>query len=133
MCDRDGHHHRDHGGEAVGQLADTGAAAMSRPFGRKPCGSRRHRQVSRPAPAGPAVSAVTLRRWSRLQRPGLTRPPCLASSRRARSQSRALPPVASSMALRATLECDLPRQDLGTYRKDGTESVRSSLLALTAA
>jgi len=23
------------------------------------------------------------------------------------------------MALRATLECDLPRQDLGTYRKDG--------------
>jgi DNA-binding transcriptional MocR family regulator len=36
-----------------------------------------------------------------------------------RSQSRALPPVTSPMALRATLQCDLPRQDLGTYRKDG--------------
>ena len=28
---------------------------------------------------------------------------------------------ASSMALRATPECDLPRQDLGTYRKDGSK------------
>jgi hypothetical protein len=48
-------------------------------------------------------------------------PPCQASSRRARSQSRALPSVASPMALRAIFECDLPRQDLGTYRKDGAE------------
>ena len=43
-------------------------------------------------------------------RPG-PRPPCPASSYRPRPQSRALPPVASPMALRATLECDLPRQD----------------------
>jgi hypothetical protein len=27
--------------------------------------------------------------------------------------------VANAMALRATLECDLPRQDLGTYQEDG--------------
>src|SRR5579863_3325008 len=27
------------------------------------------------------------------------------------------------MALRATLECDLPRQDLGTYRGDGLKSI----------
>jgi hypothetical protein len=49
---RDGHHRQDHGGEAVGQLADSGAAAMSRPFGRKPYGARRRRRVSRPVPAG---------------------------------------------------------------------------------
>jgi hypothetical protein len=27
--------------------------------------------------------------------------------------------VITAMALRATLECDLPRQDLGTYQEDG--------------
>ena len=27
--------------------------------------------------------------------------------------------VAAAMALRATLECDLPRQDIGTYQEDG--------------
>jgi len=36
----------------VGQLADSGAAAMPRPLGRKPWRARRRRQVSRPAPAG---------------------------------------------------------------------------------
>ena len=29
--------------------------------------------------------------------------------------------VATAMALRATLECDLPRQDLGTYQEDGED------------
>ena len=43
-----------------------------------------------------------------------------ASSRRARSQSRALPAVASPRrwAQAPTLQCDLSRQDHGTYRRD---------------
>ena len=57
------------------------------------------------------VPAVTLRQWPRLQRPGLGRPPCRASSRRARSPSRALPAVASLRdGASAALETDLPRQ-----------------------
>jgi hypothetical protein len=36
MRDRSGHRHQDHERRAVGQLADSGAAAMSRPLGRKP-------------------------------------------------------------------------------------------------
>ena len=53
---------------------------------------------------------------------GLSRPPCRASSHRARSHSRALPPVASLRdGASATLECDLPRKDLGTYRMDGAD------------
>jgi hypothetical protein len=31
---RDGHHRQDQSGELVGLLADSGATAMSRPFGR---------------------------------------------------------------------------------------------------
>ena len=54
-------------GELVGLLPDSGAAAMSRPFGRKPCGARRRGQVEPPRFRRSAVPAVTLRRYPRLQ------------------------------------------------------------------
>ena len=49
-----------------------------------------------------------------------------ASSRRARSQSRALATLASTTTLRAALECDLLWQDLGTYQKDGGRDEESN-------
>jgi hypothetical protein len=55
-------------GELVGLLSDSGAAAMSRPSGGSPAGARRRRQVGLPRFRRSAVPAVTLRRWSRLQR-----------------------------------------------------------------
>jgi hypothetical protein len=58
-----------------------------------------------------AVPAITLRRWPRLQRPSLVRPPCRASSRRARSQSRALPARHGDGRKRPPLSSDLARQD----------------------
>jgi hypothetical protein len=98
MRDRDGHPHQDQGarsGGATGRLRGGGYVAPSRAVA----------LTGAPPPQGQqarsrrsAVPAVTLRRCSRLQRPGLARPPCRAFSRRARSQSRALPPVASAMA-----------------------------------
>ena len=99
--------------------------------GRRPC-----RALSGGSPDGRAAAARSagphpqvggacrhVAPMARLQRPDLARPPCRASSRRARSQSRALPLVASPRrwAQAPTLECDLPRQDLGTYRKDGAD------------
>ena len=74
MRNRDGHHHQDHGGEAVGQLSDGRAAAMSRSFGRKPYGraaagsagplpqvggTRRYAApMAAPAKTGPGPSSV---------------------------------------------------------------------------
>ena len=105
------------GGGAAARLQGGGYVAPLRAVALR---ARHRRRVELPRFRRSAVPAITLRQWSRLQK-GLARPPCLASSHRARPHSRALPPVASPMALRATLECDLARQDLGTYRKNGAE------------
>jgi len=53
-------------GELVGLLPDSGAAAMSRPFGRKPCGARR-RPVELPRFRRSAVPALRLGRYPRWQ------------------------------------------------------------------
>jgi hypothetical protein len=78
------------------------------PRARPARGTRRHApQVTAPARAG---------------EPSSTR---RASCRRERSPSRALRPAASAshaMALRATLDGDLPRQELGTCREDEESS-----------
>jgi hypothetical protein len=117
----------------MGTTTRTAAGGSGGPAGRLQGGghaalSRAEALTGAPPPPGQqartrrsAVPAVTPRRWPRLQKPGLARPPCRASSRRKRSQSRALPAVASPQrwAQAPTLECDLARQDLGTYRKDG--------------
>ncbi len=50
MRNRDGHHHQDQGGEVVGQLSDSGAAAMSRSFGRKPYGRAAAARSAGPLP-----------------------------------------------------------------------------------
>jgi hypothetical protein len=57
---------------------------MSRPLGREPRRARRRRQVSWPRFRRSVVPAVTLRGWPRLQDQAVARPPCLASSRRAK-------------------------------------------------
>ena len=72
---------RTRAGELAGLLSDSRAAAMSRPFGRKPCGARR-RQVGLPRFRRSAVPAVTLRRCLACQTgpgpssvPGILLPP----------------------------------------------------------
>jgi hypothetical protein len=120
MRDRDGHRRQDHSGETLGHRPTSGR--------RQSAPSRAEALTGAPPPPGQQArsrwSAVPRRHvvlMTRLQRPGLARPPCRASSRRARSQSRALPAVASPRrwAQAPTLECDRARQGLGTYRKDG--------------
>jgi len=108
---------------------DAGRWAIGRLRGRRPC-----RALSGGSPDGRAAAARSAaalpqvcgaRRYAASMiapaKRAWPRPPCPASCRRARSQSRALPAIASPWrwAQAPTLECDLPRQDLGTYRKDG--------------
>ena len=101
-----------------------GRRAMPRPLGWEPCGARRRRQVRWPASAGrrcpPLRSADDRtcedRAWAVLR----AGHPLAAR----RSQSRALrlkPPRRSRDGASATLDSDLPRQDLGTYRMDGAD------------
>ena len=73
-----------------------------------------------PAPAGRRLRAPTLPddRARTAAGPSSTR---RAFSRRARSSKCARCARVLRMALRATLDCDLPRQDLGTYPQDGTK------------
>lgn len=92
MRDRDGHHHQDQGGGAVGPLADSGAAAMSRPFGRKPYGRA---AAARSAGPHPHIGG-TRRHAAPMTAPAKTGP------------------GPSSVA-----GILLPRKTIGTYRKDG--------------
>ncbi len=82
--------------------------------------ARRCRQSAVPAPAGsrsrqPRAHHDRAARTGRavLLAPGILSP-CKITVKGARCAR-----VANAMALRATLECDLPRQDLGTYQEDG--------------
>jgi hypothetical protein len=107
----------------VGLLSYSGGRPMSRFLRAVALRARRRRQVGLPRFRRSTVPAVTLRRCLAPAKGGLARPPCEASSHRARSHSRALPPVASDDGAKPTppFECDLARQDLGTYRMDGAD------------
>lgn len=63
----------------------------------------------------------------------VVRPPCRASSRRARSRSRALPPVASGDGAQTAppLSVIFPGKFIGTYRKDA--AVRGRVKSLPKA
>ena len=74
-----------------------------------------------------AVPAVTLCRWSRLQRPGLARPSVLGIFSPHKVTVKGAPSgrVAKAMAQSATLECDLSRQ-VHRHLSEGRGKLRQS-------
>src|SRR5271166_835692 len=111
-------------GELVGLLSDSGAAAMSRPFGRKPCGARR-RQVGLPCFHRSAVPAVTLRRCLAPCKtgPGPSSVPGILLPRKTTVKCARYARVLR-MAQAPHLTVTFPGKTIGTYRNDGAERGR---------
>ena len=92
--------------------------------GSPPVAARRRPASPHPQAGGSAGNAP---RWPRelslavLHAPGILSPP------KDHSQGACCAHVATAMALRATLECDLPRQDLGTCQENGGRTGTTTL------
>ena len=110
MRDRDGAPSPRPSGRAVGLLPDPGAAAMSRPFGRKPYGRAAAARSGCPASAGrryPPLRCVDDRACKRgpdpSSVPGILSPVQITV--------KGAPAARRLLAQPQTLDCDLPRQD----------------------
>ena len=110
-------------GRRRGHCPTPGRRLSRDPFARGRDGPRRptpSRAAPLPQVGGPRRNAASIVAPAR---GGLARPPCLTSSYRSRSQSRArLRRVPSGRPLSS----DLARQDLGTYRMDGADRAPTS-------